>query len=122
MKLNFAILVLATSYLSGCSSPTPSIDLEQLAGVYRSPPCPPIQISSKLLSYDGERSSFELIRIKNHDVMETATTPRFVVGRTCKLVTDFQSSYMQIDQVDGHFAFDVYSTDRTEVMRFIREE
>jgi hypothetical protein len=112
MKLNFAILVLATSYLSGCSSPTPSIDLEQLAGVYRSPPCPPIQISSKLLSYDGERSSFELIRIKNHDVMETAT----------KLVTDFQSSYMQIDQVDGHFAFDVYSTDRTEVMRFIREE
>ena len=122
MKLNLTILVCAAACLSGCSSPEPSVSLQQLAGVYRASSCPAIHITGKSLSYEGGQSAFELIRIKDHDIIAATTTPRFASDKGCKLIIDGKPSYIQIDVVDGRFAFDILSIDRNRAIRFVRDE
>jgi hypothetical protein len=122
MRLDLSIFACAAALLSGCSSPEPSISLEQLAGAYRASSCPVIHIAGKQFSYDGKQSPVELIRIKDHDIIAAATTPRFASGNGCKLIVDGEPSYIQVDVVDGRFGFDIMSIDRTTAIRFVRDE
>lgn len=122
MKLYLLIFACAAAVISGCSSPKPSITLKQLAGAYRAPPCPVIHIVGKQLSYDGQQSRFELIRIKGHDIISVSTTPRFAWRNGCKLTVDAEPSYIQVDVVDGRFAFDIQSVDGTTAIQFLRNK
>lgn len=122
MKLHLLALGCAASVSSGCSSSEPSISLRQLAGVYRAPLCPIIYIVGKNVFYDGKQSPFELIRIKDHNIIVVETTPRFDSRNGCKLIVDAEPSYIPVDVVNGRFAFDIQSVDGTTAIQFLRDK
>jgi len=119
MKPSIAPILLITC-LGGCSSPEPTFDLAELIGEYVHPSCPSITIGDGKISYAGTQSSFELIRIKEHDIIATSTTPRYVSGRSCTLVRVAEPSYIQIDIVSEQLTFKILSAERSHEARYVR--
>lgn len=106
--------------LFGCSSPEPTIDLAQLIGEYVHPSCPSITVGNGKLSYAGEQSSFEIIRIKEHNILTTSTTPRYVRGKSCALVRVTEPTHIQIDILDEQPTFTISSAERSHEIRYVR--
>lgn len=107
---------------ASCSQSEPTISIEQIEGHYKSATCPDLIISGNQLVTNDGNTSFELIRIKQNDILATTSTPRVDLDGGCQIVMDSEPSYISVDTVEGHFAFDVYALDRTKVVRFSHVE
>lgn len=107
---------------ASCSQSEPIIGVEELEGKFSSASCPDIIIRGTLLSAGDAQTTFELIRIKQDDILETVSTPRVDLSEGCKLVMVAEPSYISIDRSAGRLAFDVSSLDRTRAVRFSQTE
>jgi hypothetical protein len=122
MKTQWALLILVALGSVSCSQSEPIIGIEQLEGEYRAASCPNIIIRGNLLVTSDGQTSFDLIRIKQDDILATASTPRVALTGRCKLVMVSEPSYISIDRSAERFAFEVLSLDRTEAVRFAQTE
>ena len=111
------LIVMALSGAS-CSQSEPTIGVEELEGEYRAASCPDIIIKGALLGASDRQTLFELIRIKQDNILATVSTPRVDLRRGCKLVMVAEPSYISIDRSAERLAFDLLSLDRTRAVRF----
>jgi hypothetical protein len=122
MRTQWAWLILVAFGSASCSQGEPTIGIEQLDGEYRAASCPNIIIRGNLMVTSDGQTSFELIRIKQDDILATASTPRVALNGGCRLVMVEEPSYISIDRSAERLAFDVFSLDRTEAIRFAQAE
>ncbi|MFZ3483197.1 hypothetical protein [Sphingomonas sp. 3-13AW] len=104
--------------LARCGASPASITINELAGDYRAPGCPVIQVRDSAMLIGEQRIRLNLIRIKLEDVIVAYPHPRVVEDKGCGFVIVNEPIYMPVQRRNSGLAIGIQNADGEAIVAF----